>query len=202
MKLKICGIRSTKNCTALGKLHPDFIGFIFHKQSPRNLITPIINTPKGINRVGVFVNKPIDFIKQKKEQYQLNYIQLHGKETPDFCKQIKLLNVGVIKAFNITDAFCFDALSIYEPVCDYFLFDASGILPGGNGTQFNWELLQKYNGTTPFLLSGGINETMVDKLKSISHKKFAGIDINSGFELAPGIKNIQKIKTFKYELHS
>ncbi|HFS66942.1 MAG TPA: phosphoribosylanthranilate isomerase, partial [Flavobacteriia bacterium] len=84
----------------------------------------------------------------------------------------------------------------YENFCNLFLFDASGKLPGGNGISFNWNLLQKYTLEKPFLLSGGINDSQVNAIKNFSHKQFAGIDINSQFEIKPAFKDIDKIKKF------
>lgn len=197
LKLKVCGMRNNANIKELSEIQPDFIGFIFHEQSSRNVSQAVLmGTPKNISRVGVFVNKPVSFITDKIKQYQLGYIQLHGTESPEFCNEIKELEVGVIKAFNISDEFDFSSLSQYESVCDYLLFDAFGKQAGGNGITFNWELLAKYKGKTPFLLSGGIDGTMVDELKKITHPQFKGIDINSGFEQEPALKNIEKIKRF------
>jgi len=197
LKLKVCGMRDSENIISLSEMQPDFIGFIFHEKSSRNISeTVLTNTPKNIDRVGVFVNESIKFIANNIKQYHLDYIQLHGNESPEFCKKVKNLKVGVIKAFNISENFDFSSLSNYEQQCNYLLFDAFGKQAGGNGITFNWELLSKYEGKTPFLLSGGIDEAMVDEIKKIRHPKFIGIDINSGFELKPAFKNITKIKRF------
>jgi len=197
LKLKVCGMRDSENINALSEVQPDFIGFIFHEKSSRNISEAVLtNTPENIDRVGVFVNKSIAFIANKIEQYHLDYIQLHGNESPKFCNEIKNLEVGVIKAFNISENFDFSSLINYEQQCDYLLFDAFGKQAGGNGITFNWELLTKYKGKTPFLLSGGIDYTMADEIKKITHQQFKGIDINSGFELEPAFKNIEKIKCF------
>lgn len=203
LKLKVCGMRDKENIKALSELKPDFIGFIFHEQSSRNVTDSIsITTPEGISKVGVFVNKSIEFIDEKIKNFGLDYIQLHGNESPEFCLKLKNNGLKTIKAFNISDSFDFTKLKSYEPFCDYFLFDAFGKKAGGNGIVFNWELLNNYKGELPFLLSGGINEKMVDSIKKINHSKLTGIDINSGFEIAPAIKNIKNIKAFKHELYS
>jgi len=196
-------MRNSTNIKELSEILPDFIGFIFHEKSSRNVSeTALTNTPKNICRVGVFVNESKEFINNKIKNYQLDYIQLHGSESPEFCAEIKELEVGVIKAFNISEEFNFTNLSPYKSVCDYFLFDAFGKQAGGNGITFNWELLSKYNGETPFLLSGGIDETMAEELKNITHLQFIGVDINSGFELAPALKNIDKIKRFNESIRN
>ena len=197
LKLKVCGMRNNINIKELSEVQPDFIGFIFHELSSRNVSQAVlIDTPENINRVGVFVNKSKEFIADKIKQYHLDYIQLHGTESAEFCSEIKELEVGVIKAFNISENFDFSKLNTYESVCDYLLFDAFGKQAGGYGITFNWELLSTYKGNTPFLLSGGIDDTMTDELKKIRHPQFVGVDINSGFELEPALKNIGKIKCF------
>ena len=203
MKLKVCGMRNNENLTELIATNPDFIGFIFHKKSLRNIINfPTVKIPSSISKVGVFVNETKTFILDKVKQHELDYVQLHGKESPEYCEFIQKEGVKIIKAFNINEGFDFNELSKYEQYCTYFLFDAFGENAGGNGITFNWIILSKYKGNIPFLLSGGINESMTNKIKEISHPKLAGIDINSQFETRPGLKNISKIKKFTNELYS
>ena len=203
LKLKVCGMREEANIQALSELKPDFIGFIFHEKSSRNVTHTIsITIPEDISKVGVFVNKPIEFITEKITDFDLDYIQLHGNESPEFCSELKNNGLKIIKAFNISETFDFTTLKSYESFCEYFLFDAFGKKAGGNGIVFNWELINNYKGEISFLLSGGINDSMVDTIKNFNHPKFVGIDINSGFETAPAIKNIKNIKAFKHELYS
>lgn len=201
LKLKVCGMCNAQNITHLVELKPDFIGFIFHDSSPRFCFTvPKIRIPEKIAKVGVFVNKPVDYILQKKEEFGLNMAQLHGQESPEFCREIEKNGLPAIKAFNIKPGFDFEKLQAYEAACTLFLFDAAGKKAGGNGIVFNWGLLQNYHREKPFLLSGGISPALAEKIKNFSHPSFYGIDINSGFEIEPGIKNIEKIKAFKNEL--
>jgi phosphoribosylanthranilate isomerase len=211
MKIKVCGMRNTENIKELIKLQPDFIGFIFHENSSRNVTEKLsINISEKINKVGVFVDESEEFIQTKIQNYGLNSVQLHGSESSQFCEKIRNSPLGrglrgglkVIKAFNIHADFNFESLKEYEPYCDYFLFDAFGKKAGGNGVTFNWDLLSKYKGETPFLLSGGIDETMIEQIKNFKHPRFAGVDINSKFETADAYKNINKIKLFKDELFS
>lgn len=203
MELKVCGMRDSENINALLEVQPNFIGFIFHEKSSRNISEAVLtNTPEDIARVGVFVNESEKIITSKIKQYNLDYVQLHGTESPEFCAKIKNLGVGIIKAFNLFESFDFSSLSNYEQQCDYLLFDAFGKQAGGNGITFNWDLLTKYEGKTPFLLSGGIDDTMVDELKKITHPQFIGIDINSGFELKPALKDIAKIESFKTSIRN
>ena len=201
--LKVCGMCDAENITALAKLQPDFIGFIFHEVSPRYCAkVPGTAIPESIRKTGVFVNKPIEYIALKKADFQLDYIQLHGSESPEFCRKVSRTVAPVIKAFNLHSGFDFARLKAYAPFCDFFLFDASGPKAGGNGIAFDWALLKKYTKETPFLLSGGIDETMAKTIKQINHPAFYGVDINSRFEFRPGLKDINKIKRFKHALQS
>lgn len=203
MKLKVCGMRDENNLTNLLKINPDFIGLIFHEKSPRNVSIPIkIELPKNTFLTGVFVDESEAFIIRKISENGLKAIQLHGQESPIFCKKIKELNQKVIKAFNIHSEFDFSALDEYTPYCDYFLFDAFGKNAGGNGITFDWELLKNYTGKTPFFLSGGIDSDMAKTLKEIKHSKFKGVDINSKFEIEPGLKDIEKVNLFKDKIKS
>lgn len=196
-------MKSSSNIASLITLNPDFIGYIFHEQSPRNMETnPKIDFPKNIKKVGVFVDKPLSFILDKAKKYTLDVIQLHGNETVELCQKLKLHSLKIIKAFNISKQFNFEQLYKFQESCDFFLFDAFGKNAGGNGITFNWELLQNYNGKIPFLLSGGIDSNLVENIKQLKHSKFIGVDINSKFEVTPGLKNTTKIKRFKDELQS
>lgn len=203
LQLKVCGMTQQENVQQLAKLKPDYVGLIFHEKSPRNIaFENTIQVPENMRKVGVFVNETEGFILDRIEQFNFKYVQLHGNESPHFCKKVKQLNRKIIKAFNIHEGFDFSQLSAYEPYCDYFLFDALGENAGGNGIQFNWTLLSNYKGETPFFLSGGITPGTVKKLKEFEHPRFAGVDINSGFETTPGIKDVAKIKQFRNELYS
>ena len=204
MRVKVCGLKEPENIKEVVQLPVDYIGLIFYKKSPRYVEADpedlAFMQNFDVKKVGVFVNETEDFILDKIEQYKLDYIQLHGNESAHFCKKIQQLNRKVIKAFNIHNNFNFDELSDYEPFCHYFLFDAYGEKAGGNGITFNWDLLQKYKGETPFLLSGGIGLETLEAINQFEHKRFAGVDINSKFEITPGVKNIEKIKQFTNEL--
>ncbi|MBT8318258.1 MAG: phosphoribosylanthranilate isomerase [Lutibacter sp.] len=202
MKLKVCGMRNAENISELIKLKPDFIGFIFYHKSKRFVENiPQVTIPKEINKVGVFVNENEDDILDRVNQYQLNFVQLHGDETPEFCDKLGVQKAfKIIKAFSVDEAFNFDETKPFEKGCSYFLFDTKGKNYGGNGVKFNWSILQNYKGTIPFLLSGGISENDVVEVNKINHPKFMGIDVNSGFEIEPALKNIEKLKEFKNNL--
>jgi len=201
MKIKVCGMCDKENIQNLLVLKPDFIGFIFYKKSKRFVTKfPEVEIPSTIKKVGVFVNETIDEVLSAVEKFQLNVVQLHGNESPTYCKLLKEANLMVFKAFSVNDAFDFSQTEAYQAICDYFLFDTKGKDYGGNGIKFNWQILKNYKGNTPFLLSGGITKIDADEIKKMSHKLFAGIDINSGFEIKAALKNINDIKEFKENL--
>lgn len=199
-------MRNSENIAGLLNLKPDFIGFIFYDKSKRFVANfPQIEIPEGIKKVGVFVNETIDEVLKKVVDYQLDCVQLHGNESIEYCQILRHSELvsesfEIIKAFSVDDEFDFSKINKYQRDCDYFLFDTKGKNHGGNGIKFNWELLQKYSGKTPFLLSGGITKNEVEEIKKLKHPAFFGIDINSGFELEPGLKNIKEIKEFKNRL--
>lgn len=197
--IKVCGMRDTENIDQLQALEVDWMGFIFFKKSPRNVEQPIFNK-KIKTRVGVFVNETFENIIEKARSYQLDIIQLHGEENPDFCQALKEEKLQVIKVFSVGQSFDFSKLKPYEAHCDYFLFDTKGKARGGNGVAFDWSILKNYHGKTPFLLSGGIHENSAIAIKALDFPQMVGIDINSRFELEPAFKNIQKIERFIQEI--
>jgi len=190
-----------ENIEAIASLQPDYLGFIFHKESPRNFDSLIPELSKSIQKVGVFVDQKIEFISNQMEKHQLSVIQLHGHESIEFCRILKSTNAKVIKVFSIKDTFDFSVLKPYEEVCDYFLFDTKGKLPGGNGYAFDWNVLNHYPSKKPFFLSGGIGIDQIENLKQFQKSKASkycyGIDVNSKFEIEPGLKNIEELKSFK-----
>jgi phosphoribosylanthranilate isomerase len=204
MKLKICGMKYQDNIEAVASLQPDYLGFIFHKESPRNFEGSIPDIPKQIQKVGVFVDEKIEFISNQLQKHQLSAIQLHGHETPEMCRILQSTKAKIIKVFSIKDAFDFSILEPYEDVCDYFLFDTKGKLPGGNGYTFNWSVLEQYPSTKPFFLSGGIGLDQLENLKhfqqSQASKYCYAIDVNSKFEIEAGLKNIEKLQELKSQL--
>lgn len=144
--------------------------------------------------MGVFVNEKIDIIIEKIEKYQLNCVQLHGNESLAFCEELKKkinTNIEIIKVFLIDEHFNFNKIKTFENLCNYFLFDTKGKLPGGNGTTFNWDLLKNYSSDKPFFLSGGIGLKEIEKIKAMKLPIYA-LDINSKFETKPGMKNVAR----------
>jgi phosphoribosylanthranilate isomerase len=208
MKLKICGMKYQDNINAVASLQPDYLGFIFHESSPRSFDGIIPKLSKKVEKVGVFVDMPIKVIIEKLNLYHFDMLQLHGKETTTYIKNlIKCITDSdvkfpkITKVFSIKDEFDFSVLEPYESICDYFLFDTKGKHPGGNGYTFNWNVLKNYTSTKPFILSGGIGLDQIDKLKEFKNSKASqycyAIDVNSKFEIEPGLKNIEELKNFK-----
>ena len=200
-------MRNPQNINDLVALNPDYIGFIFYEKSPRYVetrhATSLQRMPKHIKKVGVFVNETTEKILETVENYDLDVVQLHGSESPEFCKNLKqkLQNVSITKAINIENVKDIQKTNMYNhDCCDYFLFDTKTHLPGGSGTQFDWWTLNWYNGDIPFFLAGGISENDAKKIQSVHHAQFYGIDINSKFELEPGLKDIEKVKQFFNEI--
>ncbi len=205
MKLKVCGLKKVENIKELIKLEPDFIGFIFYSKSKRYMVNELLPedlkfVPKSIKKVGVFVDENISNLKQHFAQYELDFVQLHGNEGAEYCKELTFNKIPIIKAFQVDDSFDLNILNDYEPYCDYFLFDTKGKLMGGNGIKFNWEVLKNYKSETPFLLSGGLDLEDAETVKSLILNNMIGVDINSKFEIEPGLKDIEKVKSFKQNL--
>ncbi len=219
------------NIQAVAKLQPDYLGFIFYKKSARHFNTSIPELPDSIKKVGVFVNEELEIVIEKIKEFDLQAVQLHGIESPEYCLELKRHyeersetvissketvcrdfskksrnddTIEVIKVFSIKDEFDFRVLQPYEDVCDYFLFDTKGKLPGGNGYTFDWDVLKNYPSTKPYFLSGGIGLNAIEKIeefkKSSASKYCYALDVNSKFEIEPGLKNIEELEKLKTSL--
>ena len=204
-----------ENIQSVAELQPDYLGFIFYEKSKRNFDGIIPELPTSIKKVGVFVNAPIDEIVAKIITYKLQAVQLHGDESMQFCEELRqaeLVSVfhdeklkqvrnklEVIKVFGIKETFDFERTKEFEEVCDYFLFDTKGKERGGTGITFDWGILKNYNATIPFFLSGGIGLEQVAEIKKLMKTDLPiyALDVNSKFELEPGLKNLEKLKEFK-----
>ena len=195
-------MREAENIREVEALGINWMGLIFWPKSSRYVSEMPDYLPQDVKRVGVFVNEDLDTVKKKADDYALNLIQLHGSESPDYVRALKApssinpLTSSIIKAFNIATADDFEQTKDYEGLVDYFLFDTKGPSVGGNGVQFDWDVLKDYHGKTPFLLSGGIGPDDAERIHAFHHPQCIGIDLNSRFELSPGLKDINKLKTF------
>lgn len=216
LKLKICGMRDPENIEEIALLQPDYLGLIFYDCSPRHVQEELEELDAEIKKTGVFVNASEEYVLEKVQKYDLSAVQLHGEESPEFCRSLRNAisgtgkKVELIKVFGVKKEFNFGVLNAYEGIVDLFLFDTKGRNRGGNGITFNWELLKGYSSTTPFILSGGIGPEEVSEIKKLYRHfekndmvdLFYGIDVNSKFETAPGLKNAEKLKTFRKTLYS
>jgi phosphoribosylanthranilate isomerase len=198
LRIKVCGMKYTANREAVEQLPIDYLGFIFYPESKRfvgnNPDPRLFNTAR--HKVAVFVDGAVLEIIRIAQQFGFEYIQLHGKENPETCRILRDYGLKVIKAFNLNEKFNFSLLEPYESHADYFLFDTKTYLPGGSGEKFNWDILKSYSGSNHFFLSGGIKPEDTEKIRHLYHPKLFGIDLNSGFEDEPGLKNIRLLSEF------
>ncbi|MFY0598421.1 MAG: phosphoribosylanthranilate isomerase [Cyclobacteriaceae bacterium] len=200
-KLKVCGMRDHKNIGDLISLRPDFIGFIFYEKSPRFIgDNNIPEIPDSIQKVGVFVNESKEFILAEAQKYSLKFIQLHGDESVELVQELKLAGLSIIKVFSVMDEMPVERIRVFENFVDYFLFDTKTSAYGGSGNKFNWSILKQYDSKVPFFLSGGITTTDIPVIKSLELNQLYAIDVNSKFEVSPGLKDIQKLEILKEEL--
>lgn len=218
MLVKVCGLRETENIRLVSQLDIDWIGFIFYPRSPRYILAPRLqdkeisedfaenpipdfftsdaHTPHSPRRVGVFVNESAEHMAEIAETFGLDYLQLHGRETPDTCYALQKRGFALIKAFSIASADDLLLTREYEGRVDYYLFDTHCAGYGGSGRCFDWRILAGYAGQTPFLLSGGIGPDHLEELRTFRHPRLVGIDLNSAFETAPGRKDTGKLADF------
>lgn len=198
MIIKVCGMRDAENIREVEALGIDLMGFVFWPKSSRYVSERSAYLPQETKHVGVFVNEDIEQVKHIAEEFALDFIQLHGSESPEYAQQLR--DRKVIKAFNIATKEDLEATKSYEGVVDYFLFDTKGKSVGGNGEKFDWSILDNYVGETPFLLSGGIGPDDTERVKAFHHPKCTGIDLNSRFEISPAFKDINKLREFIKEI--
>jgi len=205
IRIKVCGMTNPENVGEIIGAKPGYIGFIFYPGSSRYVgkepdLKLFASVPPLIKKVGVFINEDNQSIIDKAIRFGLNLIQLHGNESVNVCSDLKSTGLGVIKVFNIAEGFSFKSIQKYIPVCDYFLFDTKGEGYGGSGKKFDWKILAEYTFDKPFFLSGGIGFGDAGEVKSISNRGLFAVDINSRFEISPGIKDVEKVRKFINEL--
>ncbi|MEY3541342.1 MAG: hypothetical protein RLZZ204_154 [Bacteroidota bacterium] len=208
MELKVCGITQLEQLLALQEIGVDYAGLIFYEGSPRfigahNLEATILNQNEiTIKRIGVFVNAKEDEILEAVDDWKLEMVQLHGEESPVFCEKISN-HVKTIKAFRVKEE---ESLAYkvapYENAVEYYLFDAMGKQYGGTGNKFDWKVIAEANIQKPFFLSGGLGPDDVADIQAFTqtNSNCFAIDVNSRFEVKPGIKNIEIVKTFAKRL--
>lgn len=200
VRLKVCGMRDPQNIVEVGERHPDYMGFIFFRQSPRHVGEEFLipdGLPRTVQRVGVFVNETTEVMLEKAKKYFLSTLQLHGMETPDQCEALRGEGYKVIKAFSVGNAFDFRKTVPYNDVVDFFMFDTKGAYYGGNAVPFDWQLLKQYDQSVPFFLSGGLSPENVGSIVSLLDMNLYALDVNSGVESAPGMKSLARLDAFK-----
>ena len=216
MDIKVCGLRQPENLRQVVDLGVNYVGLIFYDRSPRFAageelrawLTANADALANVRKVGVFVNAEVDYVLNTVHDYQLDLVQLHGEESPGYCRELQLLwsvstlrSAGIVKAFRVTPEFDFDATAAYADSCELFVFDTGGkSAHGGTGEQWNWDRLSEYRGTTPFLLSGGIGPEDGTAIRRLDHPQLAGLDLNSRFETAPGMKDEAVLERFLAQL--
>jgi len=202
LHLKVCGMKFPDNIKRLKEVKPDFMGMIFFSKSPRFVGSELLFTgtsifPEGAKRVGVFVNAPLWDMMNVVDEYKLEYVQLHGEEFPQYCAEVKKKGLKVIKAFQVSNSFDFKRVEAFEGQIDYALFDTKTPNYGGSGEKFDWTLLNSYKLNIPFFLSGGIDLDDLDAIEQLELPQLFGIDVNSKFEISPGLKDIDKLTVLK-----
>ena len=189
-------MRDADNIREVSLLQPDFMGFIFYPQSPRYVsddsVLPKIDS--AIRKVGVFVNEDFERIMSLVKLHSLDVIQLHGDESFVLCEKLKSEGILVIKAFAVDENFDFQTTKAYEKSVDFFLFDTKGKNYGGNAASFDWKLLNRYNQNVPFFLSGGLSSENIHRVTELQNMNLYGIDVNSGFEIEPALKDVKKLQ--------
>lgn len=200
-------MRNPENIFALAELKPDYIGLIFYPLSKRfvgDLDTKVLGElPKSIKLTGVFVDESLENVLEIAQKYNLSAIQLHGSQTVEYCLELKselsrtlaLDKIEIWKAFGIGLTFDFGILNSYKEVVDFFLFDTKTVEHGGSGISFDWRVLSEYKSEKPFFLSGGLSPENIQEVFNLNHKQLFGVDLNSKFEMEPGLKDIESLKT-------
>ncbi|MBD9073884.1 MAG: phosphoribosylanthranilate isomerase [Prevotella sp.] len=213
MIIKVCGMRDADNIRDISALGVDMIGLIFYPPSPRYVqqfssgagIIPDYAPDMGKTplRVGVFVDDMPQNIVTRVYNYKLDYIQLHGNEPRETLENLRATidpdikpKIKIIKAISVSSAEDIKKYKEYVGAADLFLFDTKCKTVGGSGEQFDWQVLQAYDGDVPFLLSGGIGPDDAERVKNFHHPKCIGIDLNSKFEIEPALKDVEKLKQF------
>jgi len=204
MRVKVCGITDAEQLADLHNAGATFGGLIFYPKSPRyvlrHMTTSQVKKENNVNKVGVFVNATVEEVLHMVDECRLHMVQLHGDESPRYCEKIADY-ISVVKAFRVSETDNIGwRIQEYMNVCDMFMFDTEGAGYGGTGKKFDWGKLKDVAVGKPYFLSGGIEPTDVDKLKLFAMqpeaKALFAVDINSKFETSPGIKDMEKVKTF------
>lgn len=205
IKVKICGLSDAGSVAAASEAGADYLGFVFYSASPRYVsfkqaaqLSALI--PRGAGKVGVFVDAGDSAIAEAIDSGAIDYLQLHGNESPDRVAAIRArFGLPVIKAIGVAGTGDMDRAAEYDPVADMLLFDAkppaiNPAMPGGNGLIFDWNLIAGHRWISPWILSGGLNAQNLAGAVRTSGARI--VDVSSGVESATGIKDAKKIRGF------
>ena len=221
MIIKVCGLNDADNMRQVAEAGADWLGMIFWDRSPRRV--DMLRIPTGMmpdssgkmgnsaigrcKKVGVFVDANPQYIITRVIQFGLDAIQLHGHEMPTMIRNLKATlvpdlkkKITIIKAISIEKKEDLERCHDYEDIADIFLFDTKCKCVGGSGESFDWSVINDYHGDQPFILSGGIGPDDAKRVKAVDHPKMMGVDINSRFELQPGVKDVEKVSAFIREM--
>ncbi len=209
MNIKVCGITQLQQLQELDEMGIEFVGLNFYKDSSRYAAGKISGEDVrdgdfDIRKVGVFVNENLNKVMKTVKEYGLDIVQLHGDEAPEYCKRLSG-EVEVIKTFRIGDDMNIEKLiEKFDDACDYYLFDTGGQKEnlGGTGKQFDWSILSKTKIEKPFFLAGGIGMADLLRVKTFDHPDLFAVDINSKFEIEPGVKDLDLVKMFAQVLRN
>lgn len=205
-------MKHPQNISEVAALQPDYMGFIFYEKTPRFFDGKIPEISSEIIKTGVFVDASVDFVSEIVKKHSLKAVQLHGQESPEFCRNLREnfpeKNFKIIKVFSVKETFDFLKLKKYERLVDFFLFDTKGKTKGGTGKTFNWEVLKSYPSSTPFFLSGGIGLEEIEQVKALQaffqqnqkENLLYAVDVNSRFEIEAGLKDQALLKKFRKKL--
>lgn len=200
LKIKICGMREAGNVRDISGLMPDYMGFIFYPGSKRyaGRLSPaeVRDLPGNIKKVSVFVNASREEIISTCRAYSIRILQLHGDESPEFCQSFREEGYHVIKAFRVGQSLDVKEMDRFTNACDFILLDTSAEGFGGTGKKFDWKQLKDYTLELPFILSGGIAPGDADRIMDMDIPQLYGVDLNSRFEIKPGLKNIEELENF------
>ncbi|MCM1077287.1 MAG: phosphoribosylanthranilate isomerase [Bacteroides sp.] len=206
LEVKICGMTSPVNIREVIGLQPDYLGLIFHQPSPRNAfgLSPemLDSVRRDMKFVGVFVDRPQDEIISTADIYRLHAIQLHGQESPEVCRRLRGHGFEVWKAIGIEDRGDLERMGEYVGAVDRFVLDKKSRQHGGTGRKFDWQLLNDYALPTDFMLGGGVGPDDIETIATLNHPRLLGLDLNSRFEVSPGIKSTSSLEKFLRHLRN
>jgi phosphoribosylanthranilate isomerase len=206
LKIKICGMKYPENIGVVGSLLPDMLGFIFYDRSARfvsdTTIFDSLLLPQSVKKIGVFVNEPIENILRIVSDCKLDGVQLHGNESVEICDALRQHGLLIIKAISVSNIDDLAVCEQYHSHVDWLLFDTKTAAHGGSGKRFDWSVLSHYRGNTGFFLSGGISDENAPEILALNHPLLAGVDLNSRFEISPGLKDLALLSSFIKKINS